>query len=64
MVAGDMSAEAVRVMLMNLTPTTVVDMMEVRSEERYKGKGTNQDMIEIRMSVTAPDSSVMLITEV
>ena len=37
--------------------------MKVRREDRYKGKGADQDTSGIRLAVTAPYSVVMIITE-
>ena len=38
-------------------------MMDVRREDRYKGKSAEWDTSGIRVGVIAPDSYVVLITE-
>ena len=63
MAAGGMDVEEVHVILLNLIPTTVADMMNVIREDRDKGKGVEMDIAGIRVAITVPDLAAVLITE-
>ena len=66
MLSGGMDVEAVCAMLMNWTPTTVVELIKTtckdKDKDKDKDKGAERDTSAIRVTAMAPESAVVLIT--